>query len=315
MKKKKIYGANIKEQLKASAKDRLYSFLLAQGEVRGVIIHGTRMVNEMRANHELGILETLTLGHAYIGCGLLSASLKGLDRISLQINCSGPIKGLVAETNAFNEVRGFLKNVPIPVEKPLESYDLSPFFGAGFLTITKHMEDQKHPFSGQVALEYGSIAKDLANYYMTSEQIPTAFNLSIQFDPEGNVIGAGGLFLQVMPDAREKTIDDLDNLARRFPSIGAAYAKGQSPEDLVNKAFQKYAPQFLKSRRIEFLCHCIRERMQSFLSALPRADIKDIVDNGPFPVEIRCHHCNTIYHFTRPEIQKIYEQNLSSNSQ
>ena len=60
--KKKPYGKTLKDQLKASAKDRLYNFLLADGAIRGVIMHGTRMVNEMRANHELGILETLVLG-------------------------------------------------------------------------------------------------------------------------------------------------------------------------------------------------------------------------------------------------------------
>ena len=61
MQKKKIYGDTLKEQLLASAKDRLYNFLLADGAIRGVIVNGTRMINEMRANHELGILETLVL--------------------------------------------------------------------------------------------------------------------------------------------------------------------------------------------------------------------------------------------------------------
>ena len=52
-------GESLKERLLESAKDRIYNFLLAGGAVRGAILHGTRMVNEMRANHELGILETL----------------------------------------------------------------------------------------------------------------------------------------------------------------------------------------------------------------------------------------------------------------
>ena len=39
-------------------------------------MNGTRMVNEMRANHELGVLETLVLGRAYIGAGLMAADLK-----------------------------------------------------------------------------------------------------------------------------------------------------------------------------------------------------------------------------------------------
>ena len=134
MQKKKPYGVSLKEKLSASARDRLYNFLLADGAVRGVIIHGTQMVNEMRTNHELGVLETLVLGRAYLGAGLMSADLKSDDRISLKFDCSGPIKGLVVEANAFGEVRGFLKQVPIPVDKPLESFDLTSFFGAGFVS-------------------------------------------------------------------------------------------------------------------------------------------------------------------------------------
>ena len=44
-------------------------------------------------------------------------------------------------------------------------------------------QDAKQPFTGQVELRYGNIAQDLAHYYLTSEQIHTAFNLSIRFDP------------------------------------------------------------------------------------------------------------------------------------
>ncbi len=103
--KKKIFGNTLKEQLIASANDRLYRFLLSGGDVAGVILKATRMVNEMRSNHELGIIETLVLGHAYMACGLMSANLKGNDRISIQVECSGPIKGFTAESNAYNEVR------------------------------------------------------------------------------------------------------------------------------------------------------------------------------------------------------------------
>jgi redox-regulated HSP33 family molecular chaperone len=66
VKKKKLYGDNLREQLEASSRDQLYSFFLDFGGIRGALVPATRMVNEMRANHELGTLETLLLGHAYI---------------------------------------------------------------------------------------------------------------------------------------------------------------------------------------------------------------------------------------------------------
>ncbi|MBW1940024.1 MAG: Hsp33 family molecular chaperone HslO [Deltaproteobacteria bacterium] len=316
--KKKVYGNTLKERLLAGIRDRLYVFLLAGGEVRGAVINGTRMINEMRANHDLGILETLVLGHAYLGAGLMSAGLKGNDRISLQIECSGPIKGLVVEANAFGEVRGYLKNVHIPVDKPLEDFDLSPFFGIGFITVTKYLEDAKQPFMGRVALQYGNLAQDLANYYLTSEQIPTAFNLSVRFDSEGKVIGAGGLVLQAMPGARKQTIERVENLVRNLPSIGTIFAEDrtseeknpdkQAPAKLVKEVFKSFSPKFLADYRVEFMCHCNEKRICSLLTLLPLEDLKDILEKGPFPVEILCHNCNTPYHFTQADIKQIYEK-------
>jgi molecular chaperone Hsp33 len=313
MEKKKPYGKTLKEQLKAGARDRLHKFLLADGAVRGVIMNGTRMINEMRANHELGILETLVLGRAYLGAGLMSAGLKSNDRIAIQFDCSGPIKGLVVEANAFGEVRGYLKNVPIQIDKPMENFDLSPFFGAGFLSVTKHLEDAKHPFTGKVMLKYGNIAQDLANYYLTSEQIPTAFNLSIKFDRNGRVTGAGGVFLQAMPQTEEPLADSLEKRLIELPSLGEVFTDDYDPETLINENFKEYSPHFWGSHRIEFMCHCNQNRVRSLLMLLPIEDLKDIRDKGPFPLEMRCHYCNTPYHFTKEAIRKIYGQRYPNN--
>jgi len=313
MQKKKQYGDTLREKLLASAKDRLHKFLLADGAIRGAIMHGTRMVNEMRANHELGILETLVLGRAYLGAVLMAADLKSNDRISIKFDCSGPIKGLVVDANAFGEVRGFLKQVPIPLEKPMGSFDLSPFFGAGFLSVTKYLEDAKQPFTGQVMLKYGNIAKDLANYYLTSEQVPTAFNLSIKFDKEGQVTGAGGLFLQAMPQADDDLTVSLEERVTNLPSLGEVFTADSDPDTLVNEAFKDYSPKFLANHRIEFMCHCNQERVRSLLTLLPIDELKDIRDNGPFPLEMCCHYCNTPYHFTPEDLQEIYGQRYPNN--
>ena len=239
-----LQDESLKERLLARAKDRLYSFLLADGAIRGAILHGTRMTNEMRANHELGILETLVLGRAYLGVALMASNIKGVESVSLKIECSGPIKGLTVEANTFGEVRGFLKNVPIPIDKPMENFDLSPFFGAGFLSVIRNMADAKQPFTSKIALAHGNIAQDLAHYYLTSEQIPTAFNLSLKYDQEGNVTGAGGLFLQAMPGADDALTAELEELVVQFPSLGEAFADGQKPESLIQSIFKKYTPRF-----------------------------------------------------------------------
>lgn len=311
--KKSPYGETVKEQFAASVLDKMHSFLLAGGAIRGVLLHATRMVNEMRANHELGILETLVLGHAYMACGLMTANLKGNDRLSMQVECSGPIKGLVVEANAFGEVRGYLKQVPIPIDRPLEEFNLTPFFGAGFLTVTRYLEDGKQPFSGKVMLAHGSIAKDLTLYFLQSEQIPTAFNLSVMFDRNGEVTGAGGLFLQALPGAGEEDTSQLETLVAKMPSLGIAFGQSQKAEDLIQNTFQQFNPNIIGSRQVEFMCHCNSERIRSMLLLLPPDDLAEIKTNGPFPLEIRCHYCNTVYGFDQGVIQSIYNQRFAHN--
>ncbi len=285
--------------------DGLHPFLMADNTFRGAILNGSRMVNQMRWNHELGILETLVLGHGYLGACLMSAGFKGKDRLTLHVDCSGPIKGLVVEANSAGEVRGFLKNVPIPVEKPLEDFNLSPFFGAGFLSVTRTLDKTKKPFTGTVMMEHGSLAKDLAHYYLSSEQIPTSFSLSVKFDSQGNVAAAGGLFLQAMPDADDSVVRQIEDRVVALPSIGADLAKGADPQSFVNYHLKDFSPYFLDRRSVSFHCNCNRNQIQNIFTMLPMDEINDIREKGPFPVEIRCHHCNTRYTFDREQIDRI----------
>ena len=308
MEKRAIPGEDVKDRLKAAARDRVHRFLLSGGDVRGALVNGTHLVREMRVNHALGLLETLILGHAYMGALLVSASLKGRDRVVLRIDCSGPVGGLVVEANAMGEVRGYLRKTPIPLERPLEDFNLSPFFGAGFISLTRYLEDAKHPFTGQVALKHGNLAQDLAHYYLTSEQIPTAFNLSIKFAATGEVAGAGGLFLQVMPDADEDMAGTLEDIVYGLPSLGEVCSGREDLDHFLQSHFAALDPVILDKPRVAFFCPCRREEVGRLLQAIPAEELKDICDNGPFPVELRCHHCNTTYDFNREELEAIYRQ-------
>ncbi len=304
--KKDIFTHDVKAQFKASLKDRMTRFLLADRTIKGAIVHATRLVNEMRANHDYGPLETLVMGQAYIAAALLCSGLKaGTDRISVSIGCSGPIGGLDVESNVFGEVRGFLKNGHIDVAGMESVPNLSSLFGAGFLTVTKYLADAKVPYSGRVALAHGSIAEDLAHYFLVSEQIPTGFRLSVFFDEAENVRGAGGILLQAMPGADAARLEQAETVIQTITSLGEMFARDMTPDEVIMERFADLNPRILDSSRVEFFCRCSRERMQGYLKNLPKADKKDMIENGPFPVEVRCHYCNSIYVFTRDDIEAL----------
>ncbi|MCD4676780.1 MAG: Hsp33 family molecular chaperone HslO [Desulfobacula sp.] len=306
--KKDIFNNDVKAQFKASAKDRICRFIMADQMIRGAVVHSTRMVNEMRANHDLGPLETLVLGQGYIAASLLCSGLKAKnDKVSMNIKCSGPIKGLDVESNVFGEVRGYLKTQQIEVKHPEKIKFLSTLYGAGFLTVTKYLENAPTPYSGQVALEHGSIAEDLANYFLVSEQIPTGFKLSVFFNDQEEVKGAGGIFLQALPGADASKVIEAEKIIQSIDSLGEEFAKGGSPEQIIHKEFLNLKPKFLSNSRVEFFCRCSKDRMQRYLKNLPKQEKKDMIKNGPFPVEVRCHHCNSAYRFSKDDLQVFGE--------
>jgi molecular chaperone Hsp33 len=306
--KKVPEGESLRRRIEESVKDRLYHFLLDYGSVRGALLHGTRLVGEMRANHELGPLETLVLGHAYVGAALMSVNLKGTDRLKLQVQCSGPVRGLAVEANAFGEVRGYLAEVPIPAEAPVDPADLTPLFREGVLTVTRYLADAKQPFSGQVALERRSLAENLTHYFLASEQAGSVIHLSVRFDARGEVLGAGGLFLQVLPGAEESAVDRLEELVNALPSVGAAFAEGLPAEELLAEWFAPMNPLLLGNRRVAFMCHCSAQRFGRFMGALPRDELADMLEKGPFPVVTTCFNCNSQYDFSRGEIERLYQE-------
>ncbi len=302
--KKDIFSKDVKAQFKAASKDRMYRFVMADGMIKGAVVHATRMVNEMQANHGLGPLETLVLGQAYIAVTLMCAGLKGKDRVGFNIRCSGPVQGVDVEANTFGEVRGSLKNT-IQVEDSKQIKSLSTLFGAGFLTVTKYLEDAKSPYSGQIALEHGSIAEDLATYFLKSEQIPTGFKLSLFFNDKEEVEGAGGIYLQAMPGVSPEQVIEAENRIQQIHSLGEAFARGDSPEKLIENQFESLSPRFLDSSRVEFFCRCNRKRMEAYLKNLSAPDRDEIREKGPFPLEVRCHHCNSVYLFSKEDMSSL----------
>ena len=87
---KKIEDTELAGHIEALPADRREVFLLADGTLRLSGVSATSMVNHMRANHGTGIMETYVLGQGYIAGALLQSTVKGNDRIRLDIECGGP---------------------------------------------------------------------------------------------------------------------------------------------------------------------------------------------------------------------------------
>lgn len=313
--KKEIEDKELNEFLQTLEEDKLRIFTMAEGRVRGALFHGTRFVNQLRAQHNLGILETYILGQASL-CGALTIPMmKDMEHTAIKFEGNGPAQGYSVEASSTGFVRSFLFNEHIQLDKPLESWDLNPFLGQGTITFSRIHKDDKYPQSSTVEVNSGNIATDFATYFAQSEQINTAFNSSIQFDKQGRVIGAGAMYLQIMPKTggtakvgsqvdshAEETAEDEDLLRRvenafkACPSLGLLYSEKQvDSEDIIIGLFREFSPTISITRDVIFDCKCNEEYYINYLRTLPKEQIEDIKKNGPDPLEIICRNCGSIY--------------------
>ncbi len=313
--KKEIEDKELNEFLQTLEEDKLRIFTMAEGRVRGALFHGTRFVNQLRAQHNLGILETYILGQASL-CGALTIPMmKDMEHTAIKFEGNGPAQGYSVEASSTGFVRSFLFNEHIQLDKPLESWDLNPFLGEGTITFSRIHKDDKYPQSSTVEVNSGNIATDFATYFAQSEQINTAFNSSIQFDKQGRVIGAGAMYLQIMPKTggtaklgsqvdshAEETAEDEDLLRRvenafkACPSLGLLYSEKQvDSEDIIIGLFREFSPTISLTRDVIFDCKCNEEYYINYLRTLPKEQIEDIKKNGPDPLEIICRNCGSIY--------------------
>lgn len=313
----KITDTELLSHLSHIEKDAMHVFVAEDGLFRGSLLNGTKLVNQMRIQHNTGILETFILGQACLATAVIIQTMKGREHLQIRYETDGPAKGFSVEADSTGYVRGFLLQNPIPVDAPLENWSVEPFFGNGVLSISRFSEvregETAKPQTGMVEIKHKDIAKDLVWYFQQSEQIQTAIQTSIRFDKKGRVIGAGALFVQRMPanggipsKNKAKDIDALtarmENAINACPSLGQWFSENQNAEDIIYGLFREFKPSVALQRSVFFDCPCSKEKYADAIRKLPLSDIDDMKKNGPDPLEIICNNCSSIYHIPVKEL-------------
>ena len=302
--KAEINDSELVSHINSLEKDGMSIFVMADGQFRGALFHGTRFINQMRANHNLGILETMVLGQACLCGALMIPTMKGKERLRLRYDTNGPAAGFSVEADSTGYVRGYLLQDRIPVEKPLENWDLAPFLGPGTVSVTRFPEGRAKPMTGTVEIKHRNIAKDLAWYFLQSEQINTAFNTSIQLDKKGRVVGAGGLFLQTLPGANEEVIQRVEMAFEASPSYGQWFSEKGGRDDIIYGLFREFNPSVALERDVVFDCSCSKDVFERHILNLDRKELSEIVETNPEePVETVCHYCGSVYKIDKRDLK------------
>lgn len=288
---------------------KLYRVISEDGSAFAAVLDAKDIVSEIERIHKTSAVVTAGLGRLTIGASLMGYMLKGQnDSITLRIDADGATGQLIAVSDSTGNVKSYVNN-PV-VEIPLNSQgklDVGSAVGHnGTLSVVKDL-GLKEPYVGVIPLVSGEIAEDIANYYATSEQIPTVCSLGVLVNPDLSVKSAGGFLIQLLPFADEKCIDIIEKNLNNIRPVSAMLAEGISPEEIASMLMDGLNPEPLDSANPVYKCDCSRERTERVLISLGKKELDSIINDGK-DISINCHFCSKEYNFTPEELKTLTEK-------
>lgn len=284
----------------------LYRAISADGSAFAAVLDAKALVSEIERIHKPSAVVTAALGRLSIAASLMGYTLKSEDdSITLRIDADGPAGQLVAVADSHGNVKSCVTN-PI-VEIPLNQQGKLDVAGAvgrnGNLSVVKDL-GLKEPYVGVIPLVSGEIAEDIANYYATSEQIPTVCALGVLINPDLTVRAAGGFLIQLLPFADEKCIDIIERNIAAIPPVSKLFDEGRTPEEIAGLLLEGLDPNELDTADIAYKCDCSRERTERIIISLGSKELSDIAAEGK-DTTVCCHFCDKEYVFTPEEISEL----------
>jgi molecular chaperone Hsp33 len=288
--------------------DRVVTASAASGTVSFVAGTTTELVRETQLRHALAPTAAAAVGRLVTAATLLGASLKGPERLTLQISGNGPIGTIVADAWSAGEgviaARGYAR-YPL-ADLPLNArgkFDVAGVIGKGQLQVTKSYEIGQ-PYVGIVPLETGEIGEDIASYLANSQQIPSVVALGVLADPSG-IRAAGGVIAQLMPGSDEATIAKLEANAAAMPPVTTQIADGADARALIERLAEGLALRPHESTyEARFDCRCTRERVERALVGLGRDELLKISREQP-ETEATCDFCKRRYVLTAADVEGL----------
>ncbi|MBE3580530.1 MAG: Hsp33 family molecular chaperone HslO [Thermoanaerobacteraceae bacterium] len=279
----------------------------ATGEegVLALVARTTALVEMARQLHNTYPTATAALGRLLTGGALMAATLKEGQSVTLRIRGDGPLGSLVAVARP-GKVKGYVEEPQ--VDLPLRGdgkLDVGRAVGRGTLYVVKDL-GLKEPYVGSVELVSGEIGEDLAHYFASSEQKPSAVGIGVRVEPGGKVGAAGGFLVQLLPGAREDLAELLENNIRAAGAVSSLLARGLSPEDILHLLLKGLSFKVHEGKPLRWACDCSRRRLREILVALGPEELERIlVEQGE--AEAVCAFCSRVYRFGRDEVEELVE--------
>ncbi|MCI6711847.1 MAG: Hsp33 family molecular chaperone HslO [Anaerovoracaceae bacterium] len=299
--------------------DKAITGMDKSGSFRVYMAVTTEMVEKAHELHGTSPLATHLLGRALTGTGLMGLMLREPGfKVTLQFKGDGPAQQVLCTAGSDGSVKGFIANplVDLPARED-GSPDVGGALGIGVLTCIRDA-GMKEPYVGKIDFVTGEIADDMTAYFWISEQQQTSVSLGVKLDENAEVKAAGGMIIQMLPDATEECISALEKWLPEMPKISeladkvSQDADGRSMESIMEEylraAFLGMPEEFqimpLDTLDIGWKCDCSEERLEQVVKSLGAKEISDMIEQDG-QAELTCQFCGKSYHFDKEHLERL----------
>lgn len=291
-----------KEKLIKSYKtrDRVVRVMDKSGHFRISALKNTNAARTAQQRHGLPALPAFLLARQLSAGSLMAAFLKGEERIILEATGSGPVKRVFAEAIQVGEIRGYVEYNPKITDMELK--DISQALGDGIFRVSRILYNKTEPLTGIVKLIRGDIASDLAQYFVQSEQIPSAVILDAELDDKGLIKNSGGIIVQAMPDASEKELNEVYEHLSGAQELNRFLQSDMTPVDIL-KDILPFEIELARSSPVDFYCRCSKEAFMEKLIALGKDELDEMQKLGRN--ELKCIYCNESYTLDKNDFNEL----------
>lgn len=255
--------------------------MACDAQVRVMVVAAAGPAEELRQRHNLTGHAALVAAEGLVASLLLSAHVKGEERLTINVRAERPDFAFLADINGDGTLRARLS----PEQFPPMVGDRAPTF-SGVLSVLKAL-GPKELYRGVAEVKRERFEGALQRYLVTSQQTDGRVRILAALDDEGKVEFAGGLLVERLPglDPAEFAARFDAALSGDFRDLMTAFAFGQLAGGPV---------EVLGTRDLRYRCTCSQERVVGMLKALGQAEVSSLLtEQGQ--AEVHCHYCNARY--------------------
>lgn len=269
-------------------KGRLVRALAWDRRVRVLAVVADGPARELCLRHGLHDRAAQLGSEGLVAAALLSAQVKGDERISVEVQAEHPRFALTADVWAEGRLRARFTPSYLPPHEPLAF--------EGFLGAIRSLHGREL-YRGVAQIQGERFEQALGRFLTESEQVDGRVRVHVELDEAGQPDIAAGLLVERLPGLEPEdfaaTFDE--PLRDDFVALMTGFAFGQ---------LAGHAVEVLESRELVFRCTCSMPRVRGMLAALGAEEVGSMLaeDGG---AEITCHFCNTTYHLDADALREI----------